>query len=163
MLWNIWVPVYCRNLAWHDRRDDTNASPMTTDISRSSSMETSQINRHIRCSTKNNFGVIVFHYLNNQYPYSHFIPYGCWDVTNYCWASTLATLCCLEACSQFAQSTLTSAVCLARQKAGELAVSLVRAKSGQIPSKLSLSKDIENGPWPQWCNTTSEPRLSCLQ
>ena len=59
----------------YDKRDDTNASPMTTDTSRSLMTETAQLNRHIRCSTKNNFGVIVFHYLNNQYPYSCFTPY----------------------------------------------------------------------------------------
>ena len=34
LLWNIWVPVHCRNLVWHNKRNDTNASPMTTDTSR---------------------------------------------------------------------------------------------------------------------------------
>ena len=37
-LWNIWVPVHCRNLMWHD----TNASPMTTNTSRSLMTEVSQ-------------------------------------------------------------------------------------------------------------------------
>ena len=88
----------------------------------------------------------MFHYLNNQYPFSHFIQYGCWNITNYCWASTKAAFCCLGACSQFASSKLTTTASLARQNTGELAVSSVRARSGQIQSKLSLSKDIENEP-----------------
>ena len=51
-----WVPVHCRNLMWHDKRDDTNASPMTSDTSRYLMTETSQLNRHDRGSTENNFG-----------------------------------------------------------------------------------------------------------
>ena len=47
---------------------------------------------------------------------------------------------------ELARNLLSPSSRLARQKTGELAVSLVRARSGQIPSKLSLSKDIENGP-----------------
>ena len=35
----------------------------------------------------------------------------------------------------------------AKRKTDELAVSLVRTRSAQIPSKLGLSKDMENGPW----------------
>ena len=50
----------------------------------------------------------MFHYLNNQYLFSYFIPYGRWNITNYCWASMKAAFCCLGACSQFAQSKLTS-------------------------------------------------------
>ena len=120
---------------------------MTTNTSQSLMMATSQLNRHIKGTTKNNFGVIVFHYLNNQYPFSHFILYGYWSDANYCWASTKAAFCHLEACWQLAPFKLTSAACFARQKTGELAVSLVRARGGQILSKLSLSKDLENGPW----------------
>ena len=137
--------MHCRNLVWHNKHDDTNASPMTTDTSRSLMTEMSQLNWRIRGSTKNNLGVIVFHCLNNQYPFSRFILYGCWNVTNYFWASMKAAFCCLEACSQFTQSKLTSTARFARQKTGELTVSLVWARSWQIPSKLSLSKDIENG------------------
>ena len=53
----------------------------------------------------------------------------------------------LELARKFAQSQLTSTARFARQKTGELPMSLVRARSGQIPCKLSPSKDIENGPW----------------
>ena len=146
LLWNIWVPVHCRNLVWHNKHDDTNASPMTTDTSRSLMTETSQLNRHIRGSAKNTFGVIVYRYLNSHYPFSHFIPHGYWNVTSNCWALTKAAFCCLGACSQFAQSKLTSTAHFARQNAGEHAVSLVRPLSGQKPSRLSLTKGLENGP-----------------
>ena len=95
-LWNIWVPVHCRNLGWHDKRDDTNASSMTTGTLRSLMTEMSQLNRHIRCSTKNSFGVIVFHHINSQYMFLHFIPYACWNVTNHCWVSTKAVFVALE-------------------------------------------------------------------
>ena len=141
----IWVSVHCRNLVWH-KRNETYASAITTDTSRSFMTETSQLNWDIRGLTKNNFGVIVFHYSNNHYSLSHFIPHGCLDVTNYYRASTKTAFCCLETCSQFVQSKLKSMVRLARQKTGELDVSLVWARSKQIPGKLSLSKGIENGP-----------------
>ena len=85
----------------------------------------------------------MFHYSNNQYPFSHIILYGCWNVTNCCWASTKGAFCCFGACS----SKLMSTARFAKRKTDELAVSLVRTRSAQIPSKLGLSKDIENGPW----------------
>ena len=50
----------------------------------------------------------MFLFLNNQYPFSYFIPYGRWNITILCWASTNAAFCCIGACSQFAQSKLTS-------------------------------------------------------
>ena len=88
----------------------------------------------------------MFHNLNNHYSLSHFIRYACLNVTNYFSASMKTAFCRLEAYSQFVQSKLTSTAHFAKQKMGELAVSLVRARSNQIPSKLSLSEDIENGP-----------------
>ena len=81
--------MQCRNLVWHDKRDDTNASPMTTGTSRSLMTKTSQLNRHIRGSIRNIFGVIVSHYLNIQYLFSHFVPYACCNVANYCWAHSV--------------------------------------------------------------------------
>ena len=58
---------------------------------------------------------------------------------------------------ELAHNLLSPSSRLARQKTRELAVSLVRARSGQIPSKLSLSKNIENGPRSlrncQFCST----------
>ena len=103
-------------------------------------MEILQLNWHIRGPTKNNFGVIVVHYSNDHYSLSHFIPYGCWNVTNYCWATTKTASCCLEACSQFSESKLTSTTGFARQKTAELIVSLMPEMSGQILSKPSLNK-----------------------
>ena len=98
--------MHCRYLVWHDERYNANASPMTTDISRSLMTETPKLNWWIRCLTKNNLG-IVFRYLNNRSPFPHFILF------------------------KFPSTT-----CIARQKTDDLAVSFVWSSSGRIPSKL---------------------------
>ena len=112
-----------------------------------------QLNQHIRGSTKNSFRMIVFHYLNNQYPISHFIAYGCRNVTNYCWASTKVAFCCLEACPQFAQSKLTSMASFAREKMCELGASKMWANSKQAQP--------EQGHW-KWALVSEVPSSKYL-
>ena len=64
----------------------------------------------------------------------------------------------LSVALEFARNLLSPSSRLAKQQTGELAVSLMRARSGQIPSKLSLSKDIENRPCWWWLVACSAPR-----
>ena len=76
---------------------------------------------------------------------SGFVFYGCLESLtelSALWRTKAALCFALE----LARNLLTSAARFSRQKTGELTVSLLRARSGQISSKLNLSKDIENGP-----------------
>ena len=149
-LGNFCAPVDCRNLVWHNTTT-TNMSAMTTDTSRSWMTETSQLNWHIRSWTKNNFGVYLFDSLSSQYPFSHFILYGCWMLQITAEQKRRKLFVALKLACNLLSPRLHLWHTWQRQKTSELAVSLVRARSGQIPHKLSLSKDIENGPrWVCW-------------
>ena len=206
------MSVHCGNLAWHDKRDDINASPMTTRYFTSFGDGDVAMNWHIRGSTKNIFGLIVFHCSNSYYSFRTIVemlqitaeqacrqllvvlkPAHYDDVIMTTIASQITSLTVVYSTvysdadqskhqklrvtglcvgnspgpvnsphkgpvtrkmfpfddvimSQFTKYKLTSTTRFAKQKTSERAVSLIQAKSEQIPSKLSLGKAIENGP-----------------
>ena len=94
VLFGIFECMCIVEIQWNIIRDETKASPMKTDASRSSVTETSQLNRHIRGSTENNFGVIVFttHHSNNHLlssiPCAYWKLYQCISVAfKTCWST----------------------------------------------------------------------------